>query len=257
MGQRNGWRPALLAISALAILVTAVIWKPWEAGRPASATATGPVPGASHGGLLPPTTSGPGAADAFPAGPVETFPTFAGLDLEIMDSSDPHAAWGVAVAYVSGTQIVNAMVGRSPTVTPVVSWELIDPGGGLGPTLDHPGTTSIAIAATWPVAIRPMAIRLFFTPYNVGISTGPDPRPPAGSELRLGVPLSVRLGAAPSPGAGPTSGAFFLPPGPGLPHDPASWTGHGWAAGDYVLAVELGGGVRMDLPFAIRGSVPP
>jgi hypothetical protein len=257
VGRRNGWRPALLAVTALAIVLTAAVWKPWEGRRPATAIAPGSVPTDSRGGLLPATTSGPDATDGFTTGPAETFATFSGLNLELMGSSDPHAAWGVAVAYMSRTQIDDATAGGSSTVTPVVSWELIDPGGGLGPTLDHPGTVSVAIAATWPSGTRPLAVRASFTPYNAGIATGPEPRPAAGTEVGLGEPLSSLLGTAASPGPGPTSGSFFLPPVKVVPGDPASWVGHGWAAGDYVLTVELQGGARMDLPFAIRGPVAP
>lgn len=257
VGRRNGWRPALLGVTALAIVLTAAVWKPWEGGRPATATAPGPVPAGSRAGLLPATTSGPVATDGFTTGPAPTFATFFGLNLELMGSSDPHAAWGVAVAYVSRTQFDNATAAGSSTVTPVVSWELIDPGGGLGPTLDHPGTVSVAIAATWPSGTRPLAVRASFTPYNAGIATGPEPRPAAGTEVGLGEPLSSLLGTAAGPGIGPTSGSFFLPPVKVAPDDPASWVGHGWAAGDYVLTVELEGGARMDLPFAIRGSVVP
>ncbi len=257
VGRRNGWRPAFLAVAVLAVLLTAAIWKPWEGGRPAIATGPSPVPAATRGGLLPATTGGPGVTDGSPGAPRSTVATFFGLDLEIMGTSDPHAAWGVAVAYVSRPQIDNAIAGRSPTVTPVVSWELIDPGGGLGPTLDHPGTVSVAIAATWPSGTRPLAVRAFFTPYNAGIATGPEPRPAAGIEVGLDGPLSSLLGTAASPEAGPTSGSFFLPPAKVASGGPASWIGHGWAAGDYVLDVELEGGARMDLPFAIRGSVAP
>lgn len=244
-------------VVAVAVVLAAAVWKPWEVGRPTGRTAAVQVPAGAEVGLLPAITSDPRETDAPAPTPRQTPITFAGLDLEIMGTADPHPAWGVAVAYVSRTQFDNAARRRSPTVTPVVSWELIEPGRHApGPTLDHPAVTSVAIAPTWPLGIRPRSIQVFFTPFGLGPTTGTSADPAARQAIPLGRSLSSRLrdGAGQPPGSVFTSGDFFLPSSTPL-GDPAGWIGSGWPSGAYVLEVDLEGGVRSTLPFTI--GVPP
>ena len=264
VGGRNGWRPALLVAGAVVVLLAAAIVKPWETGRPDLARST-PLPGGTDGGLLPAVTSGTAASGATrSAGPTASPSqlTFNGLDLAIMGSTDPHAAWGVAVAYVSRTQFVNAAAGRSPTITPVVSWQLIEmrflASGPLldqPPVLDHPGVTSIAIAATWPAEARPIAIRLFYVGPPGSQPTG-RPAPSATSEIKLGKSVATRLAIAGggTPGAGAASGDFYFAPTT-LATDPAGWVANGWPVGTYTFQVYVDGGVPRVLPFTILG--PP
>ena len=131
----GGRRSAIAGVVAIALLLALAVWKPWEervATRPA---ATPSVDGAA--GLIPADTDRAGVADA--AGPVRSpaAPTFAGLDLSMMGAIDPHDAWGVAIGYVSQAQF-DIAAHAVPTVTPVVSWELVDPAKPWpGPTLDR------------------------------------------------------------------------------------------------------------------------
>jgi hypothetical protein len=120
-----------------------------------------------------------------------------------------------------------------------VSWELIEPGGTApGPTLDHPDVVSVAIAATWPVGTRPLAIRVLYT-------GGPR------REIKLGEPLAARIQAAAGdiPGSEIESGAFYLPRATS-PDDPVGWIGNGWPAGAYTLEVETEDGLQL-LPFTL------
>lgn len=186
--------------------------------------------------------------------------TFARLDLAILGTFDPPAAWGVAVAYVSRTQFDDAALGGSPTVTPVVSWESIEPGRRApGPTLDQPDVTSVAVAATWPLEMRPLAIRLvsFGPPHPTPLSR-PGSSPARGLEVALGTPLAtlVRPEAGASAASGLVSGAFFLP-SPTRSGDPAGWLGNGWPTGAYAFEVELEAGLRVTLPFTIGASAAP
>jgi hypothetical protein len=251
VGRRDGWRPALAAVVVLALLLGAAVWKPWEGDRQMAAVPVQIPPGAG-GGLVPALTSGPGETAASIATPRPTPATFGALNLEVMGTTDPHPAWGVAVAYVSRTQIDNATRRGSPTVTPVVSWELIEPDRPTpGPRLDHPNVTSVAIAATWPPGTRAVAIRLFHTPFGPG--------PGARQEVALGESLSGRVGqtASQDPGSAPTSGAFFVAPSRMQPGDPAAWLGRGWPSGAYRLEVQLEGGAHATLPFSIGASDAP
>lgn len=260
VGRRDGWRPALVLVVVVAVLLAAAVWKPWEGARPVAGTTPTQLPGGSEGGLLPPITSGPQPTDAPEATTPLTPTTFAGLDLEIMGTADPHAAWGVAVAYVSRTQFDNAASRRSPTVTPVVSWELIEPGRSApGPTLDHPAVTSIAVAATWPAGIRPQAVRLFYVgPSDLGPFGRPIPSRVPAHEFDLGPPLAtlVQVAAGRSPAAAVSSGAFYLASST-PPDDPAAWIGNGWPAGTYQFQVVVDGGVPRALPFTIGGPPGP
>jgi hypothetical protein len=160
-----------------------------------------------------------------------------------MGTADPHTAWGVAVAYVSQRQFDVAKERGAATVTPVVSWELIEPGESEpGSTLDHPGATSIGIAATWPRGTLPGAIRLFH----------------AGEEIPLGGSLwnllrDVPLQASELP---IRSGDFYLP-WSARPTQPADWIGNGWPVGAYAFEVEIGPGVRKMLPFTLGGARSP
>ena len=241
-----------MAVAAVALLLGAAVWKPWEGGRPAPGSIPAPIPTGAVGQLLPAATNGP-AGTVAPARTPEPSVRFAGLDLEFMGISDPHAAWGVAVAYVPSTFFANAAARGSSVVTPVVSWELIEPGGRTAaPTLDHPRSTSVAVGATWPVGTRPVAIRLI----SFGPSARPSPNPAAVHRVVLGATLAARLQTASGerPGVGLTSGAFFLPSP--TPSDSASdWLGHGWPAGTYGFEIDLEGGSRLTLPFRIGGSI--
>src|SRR6478752_2575855 len=260
VGRRGGYRPAIVAVAVVALLLGVAVWKPWEPGSTANPRPSVP-PAAAAGGLLPAVTGRPDASVAPASTPTPTAPTFAGLDLSLMGTIDPHDAWGVAIGYVSQAQF-DIAAHAAPIVTPVVSWELIDPTKPWpAPTLDHPDVTTIAIAATWPSAIRPTAIRLirFGGPKAVP-AVGPSSSPSSGQDVPVGEPLLDVVGtdtsASPSPGLG--SGWFFIPPGltsdvvawPGLGW-PASWPSHGWAPGVYAFEIDTAGTTRVSLPFVI------
>ena len=159
----------------------------------------------------------------------------------------------------------------TPIVTPAVSWQLIEPGqASPGPVVDHPGGTSVAIAATWPAlpsAAQPLSLRLFrFVPTDRGPSSGQSSNPTAGGEVELGTTLDQVVGSS----AGATqarsigSGRFFIPPA--LSEDvvawpntgwPASWPSHGWPAGTYEFQVDLADGDSVTLPFVIASGRAP
>ena len=169
---------------------------------------------------------------------------------------DPHDAWGIAVAYVSQIQLDDARFGGVPFVTPVVSWELIEPGHPTpGPVLDHPAVISVAVAATWPSDVQPVAVHLFtFGPVRPTRSGQGSPRPTLGSEVRL--PGSIEQLLHESAGdpsrRGVRSGAFFL--SSSVPSDPATWADHGWPPGRYAFIVDLGSGGQVSLPFVIEAA---
>jgi hypothetical protein len=257
VGRSDGWRPAIGAVVVVSVLLAVAVWKPWEAGS-GSAVARSTIPPDAAGGLVPAVTEHPGESGAFAPTPLPPAPTFAGLDLSVMGTTDPHDAWGVAVGYVSQTQF-DIAAHSDRIVTPVVSWQRIEPGHALpGPVLDHPAVTSVAIAATWPGGTRPVAVRLVSFgaagPRAAG-SPGLD-----GTDVPLGDWLGDLVGtvpgATPPPAIG--SGRFYIPfvvpedvvawPGEGWP---ASWPTHGWARRSYAFEMVLDGGQTVRLPFVI------
>jgi hypothetical protein len=245
-----------LAVAIAGLSLAAAIWKPWAGPgvveRPA-------VPAVNAGGAVAPLGATVPTRPTRIAGPV-----MAGLDLSVMGTADPHTAWGVAVAYVSRTQFANALVRGGPTVTPVVSWELIPPDRTTpGPTLDHQSVTSVAIAATWPADVQPVAIRLVSyasarADSRPGRPTGPTVRPSTSVAIELGKPIAETLDVVPGPSTdpGPRAGGFYLP---GLisPTAMAGWPGHGWPAAAYAFEVELDDGRWITLPFMIGATPGP
>jgi hypothetical protein len=261
VGRRNGFRPAIAVVAVVAVLLAVAVWKPWEPGGSAAATRSTISPGAA-GALLPAITGRPDGSVAPARAPSPSALTFAGLDLSVMGSRDPHDAWGVAVGYVSQIQFDSAVGGHKPTVTPVVSWELIEPGhAGPGPVLDHPGVTSVAIAATWPSlssATQPVTVRLFrFWHTDPGPLSGPSSNPVAGVEVPLGATLDDLVGTAASanPSRGLRSGAFFMPSV--TPNSVSTWPGAGWPAGMYTVELDLVDGDHVSLPFVIGSAAAP
>ncbi|MEA2653312.1 MAG: hypothetical protein QOI37_539 [Chloroflexota bacterium] len=247
VGRRDGPRSAVVAIVVVTLGLATAVWKPWDHG------VTQPIPpirvANSSASVVPaseavaPAATAPQPDSAWP-GPR----LFRGLDLGSMAIVDGHTDWGVAVAYVSGRQFDIAVARRTPTITPVVSWRSIEPSqAGPGPFAGHPGATSLAIAATWPESIRPLAIQL--------LSIGPRVR-----VIALGQDLAALIGVTTGPNPGPivsaASGAFFLATDKPLT-EPLAWTGNGWPAGDYAFQVALGGGVVVTLPFRIGSPTGP
>jgi hypothetical protein len=257
VGRRNGWRPAVLAVVVVAALLAAAVWKPWEPAPSVAGAGPSAGPAGAGGAPLPTITSGPSASGTPAPTAVPTPPTFAGLDLAIMGRFDPHAAWGVSVAYVSRTKFDDATRRGSPTVTPDVNWKSIEPGTLLpGPMLDHPDVTSVAFAATWPAGTRPLTIWVVsYGPPRPNPSTGPSRTTEPGQKVTLQRPIAawLRVEAGQSAGSGLTSGAFFMP-SPAPPGTAAEWPGHGWPAELYAFEIELEGGALVTLPFRIGGS---
>jgi hypothetical protein len=261
VGRRDGLRPTIAVVVAVALVLALAVWKPWESSA-SSANAPLVVPPGAAGALLPAITSrpdntGPPASAATPAAAA-----FAGLDLSAMGTVDPHGAWGVAVGYVSKEQFDIAARG-TPIVTPADRWLAVEPGQAApGPVVDQAGGTSVALAVTWPALPgqkEPVSLRLFR-------SSGPSSDPTPGTEVQLGTTLDevVGSGAGATPHGGIGSGRFFTPPA--LSEDvvawpntgwPASWPSHGWPAGRYEFRVDLGDGESVTLPFVIAfGRVP-
>jgi hypothetical protein len=218
---------------------------------------------AGAGGRLPAVTGRPDGSVAPASTPTQTAPTFAGLDLSLMGTIDSHDAWGVAIGYVSQAQF-DIAAHAAPIVTPVVSWELIDPTKPWPATiLDHPDVTTIAIAATWPSAIRPGAIRLIRFGGPKAVQPRPSSSPSAGKEVPVGARLLDVVGADTSASPPPSlaSGWFYIPagltsdvvawPGTGWP---ASWPSHGWAPGVYAFEIDTAGTTQVSLPFVIAGT---
>jgi hypothetical protein len=261
VGRRDGWRPAAVAVVAVTLVLGAAVWKPWASDRPALTAGPSNLPGGSAGGLLPPITSGPQPTGAVVPSvpPIASRITFAGLDLGLMGTADQHAAWGVAVAYVSSIQFDNAATRGSSTVTPVVSWELTDPETNPpGSILDHPGVASIGVAATWPAGIHVARVQLFY----IGSA---DPGSSEASEIDLGLPLASQLelvdgsigpGPTANPDLGLPSGAFYLL-SPEPPAEMTGWRSHGWPPGLYQFRVTQKDGNFRSLPFEIGGAPGP
>jgi len=255
VGRRDGFRSAFVAVVAVALLLGVAVWKPWE--TTGGATAHGTLRPDAGGGLVPAITERPADPDTPDPVPSPSAPTFSGLNLSVMGASDPHDAWGVALAYVSQIQLDNARLGGAPFVTPVVSWELIEPGHAMpGPVLDHRAVTSVAVAATWPTDVRPVSIHLYtFGPLGPLPSPRRSAAPSLGSEVLLPPTLEQLLhGSISTPPLGALgSGAFFMSsPVPGLP---TSWADHGWPPGRYAFIVDLGGGHQVSLPFVIAATL--
>jgi len=255
VGRRDGLRPAIAVVAVAALLFALAVWKPWESSA-SSARTPSTVPPSAAGALLPAITSRPDGAGRPASAATPAAPTFAGLDLSVMGTLDPHGAWGVAVGYVSNEQFDLAARG-TPVVTPAVRWLAVKPGQtSPGPVVDPPGGTSVALAVTWPALPspkEPVSLRLFQ-------SSDPSSDPTPGTEVQLGTTLDqvVGSGAGPTPDTSIGSGRFFIPPA--LSEDvvawpntgwPASWPSHGWPAGRYEFRVDLGDGESVTLPFVI------
>jgi hypothetical protein len=262
-GHGTGW--ALIVVVAAVVVLAVAIWKPWEGTAPPRA-ATGEIGAGAVEQLLPAATHEAGPRSDPLGGPVEAPPpdaTYAGLDLSVMGTRDPHAAWGIAVGYVPRNQLDNATARGSVTVTPVVDWERIEPGVPQpGPTLDHPDVVSVAIAATWPAAISPVALRVLHRGLARPAASGrPAGTPSAEREIPLGVSLPVQVRLAAGQGvegvdSALRSGSFFPPvfvAPAALSSGPSDWIGNGWPTGAYVVEIELPDGTRVTLPFTIGG----
>jgi hypothetical protein len=260
VGRRNGTRRLVLGLGVAAVLVGAAIWKPWDGARPVGAARATDLADAT-GSLLPAATSGSrGSLGAVGTPPPAGF-EFAGLNLTIMGHADPHRDWGVAVAYVPANQISTATARGSRTVTPVVDWVLVAPGSPApGPTMDHPGVVSVAVTATWPDEVSPVALRLMRADSAVLSNPAPSRSPIRSPIPSVTPPTCCLIAFGPSLLAmiadrvpAFSSGEFFLPPVKLVPLDPAGWLGKGWPAGAYAFEVESGSGVVMTLPFTIGG----
>ncbi|MHB8672580.1 MAG: hypothetical protein ACYDAK_02750 [Candidatus Limnocylindrales bacterium] len=275
---RRRFEPGLVVAVMLAALVAIAIWKPWtgSAGLPGvlpRASVAAAVQVSPPAASVPATTAGPGPRVVIALQPAGPIPPLDGLDLRAMNSSDPHAAWGVAVAYTPTLAIESAVWGGRSTVTPVVDWEAIAPRsvgqpvttallrrGSAGPTLDHPGSTTIAVAVTWPSDIAPRSVTLRWlwpaapgVPVPSIVDSGPIP-------LSEPLPLLVRLAPSRVSGGGQTaafpwersSGTFFLTPGD-PPSTVAGWLAHSWAPGQYAFVVTLADGTSRSLRFVLGG----
>ncbi|HEY2888153.1 MAG TPA: hypothetical protein VGJ17_06025 [Candidatus Limnocylindrales bacterium] len=267
--RRDGRRPAIAVTVAAALIVALAVWKPWEPGAgPARALST-VGPGAA-GALLPAVTFGPDTPTRSATAAASEVPTYAGLDLSVMGTVDPHADWGVALGYVSQDQFDLAAHG-TPIVAPVVTWQPVAQGRtSPGPILDRPGLTAVAIAATWPAlasSAQPVSLRLIrFRNVDGGPSGGRSSEPAAAVEIPLTTTLDevVGSGVAATSAATMRSGRFFIPPA--LSEDvvawpntgwPTNWQSHGWPAGRYEFDVAFADGGTVELPFVIAFGRTP
>lgn len=264
--------PALVAMLAVVVLVGAAIWKPWASGPDAPAR---PVPLPAAVVVQPRTTprAAPPTADAAIVTVTGDQP-IAGLDISSMGLADGHRAWGVAAAYVPVTQVAVATRRRLSSVRPVVDWRAVEPGNRAEPDnrtepnnrVELPATgqavATVALGVTWPSAMSPRAIRLFYL--SPGVQNGPE----LSTRLRTREMSLVR----PLPGIAmfewqadgnavetsdaawtDASGVFYLPPSDPLPTRPRHWLISGWPAGAYEFRVTDADGTTL-VAFWLRGA---
>jgi hypothetical protein len=256
--------PALVALLAVVVLVGAAIWKPWASGSDALAH---PVP--AEVVVQPRTTprAAPPTADAAIVTVTGDQP-IAGLDISRMGLADAHRGWGVAAAHVPVTQIAVATRRRLSSVRPVVDWHAVEAGNRVEPAnrVELPATgqaiSTVALAVTWPSAVSPHEIRLFYR--SPGVQNGPELSTRLRTrEMSLVRPLpgiamsswqadgnAVDTSDAPWTHA---SGVFYLPPSDPLPTRPRHWLTSGWPAGAYAFRVTDAGGTYV-VAFWLRGA---
>jgi len=239
VGGRRQIGPSLLVLVAAVLLVAAAIWKPWQAnGEPAASG--GPPASAVTSDLAVAGSSSPGAtAGSVPGGsaasPGAGPQLFHGLDLSFLGTYDPHSGWGVAVASVPTNEIPPAT--GAPPLIPVEGWQAVNPNAaGPGPSLDHSGSTTIAVAVTWPAGAQPVSVGL---EYLGPVKPSGSPRPDGPNS-----PFLWFRG----------SGAFYLGPTSAVADDPSGWLARGWPAGRYAFHVTQADGVSAILLFRLSGT---
>ena len=256
--------PALVAFLAIVVLVGAAIWKPWASGLDAQAR---PVPAEV---VVQPRTT-PRAAAPTAAAAIVTVTgdqPIAGLDISRMGFADGHRAWGVAAAYVPVTQIAVATRRRLLSVRPLADWQAVEPGTRVVPgnRVELPATgqaiSTVALAVTWPSAMSPHEIRLFYR--SPGVPIGPELSTRLRTrEMSLVRPLpGIAMFAWQADGNAvdtsdaawtDASGVFYLPPSDPLPTRPRQWLSSGWPAGAYEFRVTNADGTSV-VAFWLRGA---
>jgi len=256
--------PALVALLAIVVLVGAAIWKPWASGSDALAR---PVPAEV---LVQPRTTPRAAAPTADVAIVTVTgdQPIAGLDISRMGLADGHRAWGVASAYVPVTQVAVATRRRLSSVRPLVDWRAVEPGDPVEPgdRVELPATgqaiSTVALAVTWPSAMSPHEIRLFYR--SPGVQNGPESSTRLRTrEMSLVRPLpGIAMFAWQADGDAvdtsqaawtDASGVFYLPPSEPLPTRPRHWLVSGWLAGAYEFRVTDADGISV-IAFWLRGS---
>jgi hypothetical protein len=232
--------PSLMVVVTAVVLVGAAIWKPWQAAdRPAasagpSAAATAGSPAATGSSPGGPAGSAPGGGPPTP-GPQPLL--FHGLDLAFLGTYDAHTGWGVAVASVPTNEVPTAT--GAPPLVPVVDWQAVNPrANGPGPTLDPSGSTTLAVAVTWPAGTQPVSVGLDYL----------GPVTPSGSQRPDGPAGSPRFQWLRG------SGAFYVAPTSAVADDPSGWLARGWPAGNYEFFVTQLDGSNAILFFKLSGS---
>ncbi len=237
-GRRLG--PSVVVIVAAVVLVGAAIVKPWQASDQSAASA-GPSASAvaSHTEAALPSPDVPGGSAPGGSRPTPGVGSqlFHGLDLTFLGTYDPHPGWGVAVASVP-TGELPAATGAPPRV-PVEDWHAVNPNApGPGPTVDQSGSTTIAVAVTWPAGTQPTSVGLDY----LGLVAPSGSSRPDSSIGRARF-LWFR-----------GSGAFYVAPASVVPEDPAGWLARGWPAGSYAFSVTRPDGSNAILYFSLSGS---
>jgi hypothetical protein len=261
-------RSTAAAVVVATMLVGVAVWKPWGGGPVATAgtPSIGPVetPGA-----------GPTGSIAQPSGIIEqvvndepVYQILDGIDLSFMGVSDPHPALGVAASYVPRDDLDVAAASGAPSVTPVVDWVSLGPDNvgqttpdrsalPLGPTLDHPQTATVALAATWEPGPMPQSVTLLYLGAVRGRSSA------AARAIPLTEPVASLARLALPPHAGEParlysfwlplqSGIFFLP-ATDVPTNPGGWRTGGWPAGAYEFTIMRADGTTVRLRFVLSG----
>jgi hypothetical protein len=257
VASRRRVEPALVVAVLVLTLVGVALWKPWVNGDRDADSA--PPRATGLGAAVASDAPRPAAVAATPrqrGGAVtRALPALYGLDLAYMGTADPHAAWGIAVAYAPTGNIALAVAGRRPTITPVVDWEAQQGRAVPDPIMDHPRTVTIAVAVTWPHMPPPRAVRLVQTGM-IASTGGAVTRLPAAQPIPLSepLPLLVRLAVGPAPGIDweLISGTFYLP-SEGPPTDVRGWLTGGWHPGAYAFVVTQSDGSTRSLSFVLRG----
>ena len=158
---------------------------------------------------------------------------------------DPHAAWGISVAYLPFPSLDDALVLRHSSVVPTVRWvpEATGPAGAL---VDVQGQPVAGLAVTWPAGLQPAGLELQYLPQATTAV-------PVTVPLARVVPVLLGQVTAAAFARSPSSGAFVLPPG-NRATAVIDWLSDGWPPGRYRFEVRADGVLHV-VTFRLQSGV--